>query len=65
MKALTRTRAVGGSLVVTIPKELAKEEGFREGELVQIEVTKAKKSYFGIAKGMSPFTLEDEAKAHD
>ncbi len=27
--------------------------------------SKTKKSYFGIAKGMSPFTNEDEMKAHE
>ncbi len=60
MKTLTRTRAIGGSLVVTIPKEIIKEENIREGELVEIEVGKIKKSGFGILKGMRAFTKEDE-----
>lgn len=62
MKALTRTRAIGGSLVVTIPKEIAKEESIQEGELIEIEVEKVKKSGFGLLKGMRPFTEEDELK---
>lgn len=65
MKSLTRTRSVGGSLVVTIPKEIAREEGLKPGQLVEIDVKKPKKSFFGIAKGVGPFTKEDEMKAHD
>ncbi|MBI2584081.1 MAG: AbrB/MazE/SpoVT family DNA-binding domain-containing protein [Candidatus Aenigmarchaeota archaeon] len=65
MKTLVRTRALGGSLVVTVPKEIVKEEGIRPGELVEIEVEKVRKSFFGAAKGVGPFTEEDEMKAHD
>jgi antitoxin component of MazEF toxin-antitoxin module len=56
MKALTRTRAVGGSLIVTIPKEIVKEESLRENELVEIEVEKVRKSGFGLLKGIGKFT---------
>ena len=63
--ALAKVRKVGGSLVVTIPKEVAEEEGVRPGEIVNIEVRKARKSYFGIARGIGPFKKEDEMKAHD
>ncbi|HLD57486.1 MAG TPA: AbrB/MazE/SpoVT family DNA-binding domain-containing protein [archaeon] len=65
MKTLTRTRAIGGSLMVTIPKELVREEQIHEGQLVEIEVKKPKKSFFGIARGVGPFTKEDELKSHD
>lgn len=64
MKTITRTRKIGGSLVVTIPKEIVKEEGIREGEIVEIEVEKVKKSAFGILKGMRSFTKEDEFDTH-
>jgi len=63
--ALAKVRKVGGSLVVTIPKEVADEEGIRPGETVNVEVRKMKKSYFGTARGIGPFTQEDEMKAHD
>lgn len=62
MKTLTRTRAIGGSLIVTIPKEIVREENIREGELVEVEVEKVKKSGFGLLRGMRPFTEEDELK---
>jgi len=65
MKSLTTTRAIGGSLLVTIPKEIVREEGLREGEIVEVEVNRPRKSFFGIAKGVGPFTEEDEMKAHD
>ena len=51
--------------MVTLPKEIVKEEGIREGELVKIEVEKVKKSYFGALKGIGSFTEEDELKGHD
>jgi len=65
METITRTRKIGGSLMVTLPKEIVKEEGIREGELVKIEVEKVKKSYFGALKGIGSFTEEDELKGHD
>ena len=63
--ALAKVRKVGGSLVVTIPREVVEEEGVKPGEIVNIEVRKAKKSYFGTARGIAPFTGRDEMKAHD
>ena len=65
MKTLTRTRAIGGSLLVTIPKEIVKEEGLRAGDLVEIDVNKPSRSFFGAAKGVGSFTKEDELKEHD
>jgi len=59
MKILTRTRAVGGSLIVTIPIEIVKEKSIQEGELVEIEVEKVRKDFFGALKGIGPFTEED------
>lgn len=63
MKTLTRTRGIGGSLVVTIPKEIVKEELLCEGELVEIQVEKVKKDFFGALKGIGSFTKEDELKS--
>src|SRR5437016_9887202 len=63
--ALARVRKVGGSLVVTIPREVAEEEGVKAGELVNLEIRKTRKSFFGAARGIGPFTVEDEMKDHD
>lgn len=62
MEALTRTRKIGGSLSVTIPKEIVKEEMLIEGELIKIDIEKIKKSGFGLFKGIGPFTREDKFK---
>jgi len=64
-ECLAKTRKVGGSLVVTLPKELVESEKIREGEIVEITVKKLRKKGFGILKGLGPFTVEDELKAHD
>jgi hypothetical protein len=62
VECLAKTRKVGGSLVVTLPKELVENEKIKEGEVVKIRVKKLRKDGFGILKGMSPFTIEDELK---
>ena len=62
MKTLTRTRAIGGSLVVTIPKEIIREKSIQAGELVEIGIEKVKKSGFGIFKGIGRFTEKERKK---
>lgn len=64
-ECLAKTRKVGGSLVVTLPKELVESEKIKEGEIVEIKVKKLRKKGFGILRGVGPFTAEDELKAHE
>ncbi len=64
MKAIAHTRKIGGSLVVTIPKEIVKEEGLQENQTVEIKIEKIKKSGFGMFKGLRPFTKKDEFDSH-
>jgi hypothetical protein len=64
-KAYVKSRKVGGSIVISIPKKVAEHEGIREGELLEIEVRKAKKDWFGAFKGIGPFTREDELDTHE
>ena len=64
-ECLAKTRKVGGSLVVTLPKELVESEKIKEGEIIEIKVKKLRKKGFGILKGVGPFTLEDELKTHE
>ncbi len=56
--ALVRARAVGGSILVRIPKEIVEEENIKEGQFVEIEIKKVIKSGFGIAKGIGPYKHE-------
>ena len=62
---LAKTRKVGGSLVVTLPKELVETQKIRENEYVEITVKKCKIDGFGILKDIGPFTVEDELTAHE
>ena len=62
MKGLTKTRAVGGSLMITIPVKLVKTEMLKENEFVEVEVKKVKKDFFGALKGIGKFIREDEFK---
>ena len=62
---LAKTRKVGGSLVVTLPKEVVESKKIREGEIVEITVCKVRKDGFGVLRGLTPFRVEDELTAHD
>jgi len=62
MKTIARTRKIGGSLVVTIPSNIVREEQISENELVEIEVKKQRKDYFGALRGLGKFTKEDKFK---
>jgi len=62
-QCLVKTRKVGGSIVVTLPKELVETQQITENIYVEITVKKCRKNGFGILKGMAPFTVEDELKS--
>ena len=62
MKNITKTRSVGGSIIVTIPSDIVKSEMLKENELVEIEVRKLKRDFFGSLRGIGPFTEEDKIK---
>ena len=62
MEAITKTRKIGGSLIVTIPKRIVEEEELRENQTVKIEIEKVKKSGFGISKGLASLSKEDKFK---
>jgi antitoxin component of MazEF toxin-antitoxin module len=59
---LTKTRKVGGSIVVTLPKELVEAQNIKANQCVEISVKKCRKNGFGMFKVMSAFTVEDEMK---
>ncbi|HII88696.1 TPA: hypothetical protein HA253_03810 [Candidatus Woesearchaeota archaeon] len=64
VEAMAKTRKLGGSLMVTIPREVVEAEGLMEDQLISIDVKKVKLSGFGIAKGTGPFTDEFKLKSH-
>ncbi len=65
IECLVKTRKVGGSLVVTLPKAIVESKNLKEGEIIEIRVKKVRKDGFGALKGVGPFTAEDELDTHD
>ncbi len=63
-ETIARARKLGGSLVVTIPKDIVEEEGIKEGEALRLTISKVEKDWFGALKGVGPFTKEDEFDEH-
>lgn len=61
-KTLSKTREIGGSLVVTIPKEIVDDEMLQENEIIEIEIEKRKKDFFGALRGVGSFGKKDELK---
>jgi antitoxin component of MazEF toxin-antitoxin module len=64
-RTVAKARKIGGSLMVTIPKEVVEQEDIREGELVELDVRKARRSFFSVIPGIGPFTREDKMDDHD
>jgi len=61
---IQRAKRVGGSLMVRIPKEIVELENIREAEAVQVDIQKARRSFFGISRGLKPYNKkEDRARS--
>jgi len=56
---VTKTRKVGGSLVVTIPARIVELEQLEEDQLVEIKLKRKKIDGFGLLKGIGSFTRKD------
>ncbi|MBI4438721.1 AbrB/MazE/SpoVT family DNA-binding domain-containing protein [Candidatus Woesearchaeota archaeon] len=65
METAVRTRKVGGSLIVTLPKEIVDEEGIKEGELVKVRIRRLRKDGFGMFKTLTHFLKEDKLDTHE
>jgi antitoxin component of MazEF toxin-antitoxin module len=63
-RAVVRAKKVGGSIMVRLPKEVVDQENIHEGEMVEVDVRKAKKSWFGIDPDIGRMTKEDELDSH-
>lgn len=53
-------RRVGGSLMVTIPKEIADIENIHSGEMVKVEIKKVPLDLFGAYPNLTAFKKEDK-----
>ena len=63
-KALTRAKKVGGSIMVRLPKEIVQQEDIHEGEMVEVDVRKPRKDWFGATPRLGPFVHDDELDTH-
>jgi len=63
--AYVRTRRTGGSLVITLPREIAELLGLREREVVRITVERPKRSYFGAFRGIGRFSHKEREDHRD
>jgi len=53
---ITRARKAGGSLILTIPKDIRHSLGIEEDQLVEIDVTTPKVDFFGAIPKIRPYT---------
>ncbi len=56
--ATVKTKKIGGSIMVRIPKEIVEIASIGPNEFVKIKVEKVRKSGFGIAPGLGPYKHE-------
>ena len=63
--AYVKTRRAGGSLIVTVPREVAELLGLRESEVVRITVERPNRSYFGAFRKVGRFTHKERADHRD
>ncbi len=59
MYVIAKTKKVGGSLAVFLPKDAVKELNIGPDEELGIEVKKHRKSYFGAMPNLPEFTEKD------
>ena len=59
-QVLQRMQKIGGSLMIRIPKEVVALEHLEEGEIIQAEINKVRKDWFGAAPGLKPFNKEED-----
>ena len=61
--AYATTRKIGGSLVVTLPKDIVNLIDIHENETIKIDIDKTRPDFFGKCKGIGKFTEQDRLGA--
>ena len=61
---IQHARKVGGSLMVSIPREIAELEQIAEGDFLEINFHKVMEDWFGAAKAIPSLQKEDKLDAH-
>jgi hypothetical protein len=60
-QVVAKAKRVGGSIMVTLPKQVVDLLGVVEGDVVELNVQLPRKSFLGALRGIGPFTEEDRA----
>jgi antitoxin component of MazEF toxin-antitoxin module len=63
MKAFVKAKRIGGSIMVRVPKEIVDAQSINEGTLVEIDVNRPRRDFFGALKGLK-MRKEDELDTH-
>ncbi|TLZ69650.1 MAG: AbrB/MazE/SpoVT family DNA-binding domain-containing protein [Methanobacteriota archaeon] len=58
---LAKAKRVGGSIMVTLPKQIVDLLGVVEGDVVELEVQLPRRSFLGSLRGIGAFTEADRA----
>ena len=59
-ETIQKTKKVGGSLMVCIPKEIVEIENLHAEEMVKVDIQKLRKDWFGAFPGLKPFKKEED-----
>ena len=57
-------KKVGGSLMVRIPKEIARLEQIAENQPIEIDIHKLKKDCFGALQGLASMQKKEKLDIH-
>jgi len=60
VQVLQKTKKIGGSIMVRIPKEVVELEHIEEGEFIQIDIQKPRKDWFGAFPQLKPWNKETD-----
>ena len=61
--AYVTTRKIGGSLVVTLPKDIVNLIDIHVNETIKIDIDKTRPDFFGKCKGIGKFTEKDRLES--
>ena len=59
MEVVAKTRKVGGSLMISIPKAVVEKEDLKSDQLVKVRIEPVLKSGFGIVRDLPSFKKSD------
>jgi len=60
-QVVTKAKRVGGSIMVTLPKQVVELLGVTEGDVVELNVQLPRRSFLGALRGLGSFTEGDRA----